>query len=188
MGVTEEQLIQGCVRGDRAAQKQLYDTFSSRMYGLCCRYVKNSADAEDVLVTAFTIIFARIGQYRGEGSFEGWMKRIVINESLTFLRKNRKMSMTTSMEGIPVDVTGVTPSDTLEQEDLLQMIECLPDGYRTVFNLYAIDGFTHKEIAEKLKISENTSKSQLSRARGFLQNLLAKTELSPKNYRHDIAS
>lgn len=98
------------------------------------------------------------------------------------------MSMTTSMEGIPVDVTGVTPSDTLEQEDLLQMIECLPDGYRTVFNLYAIDGFTHKEIAEKLKISENTSKSQLSRARGFLQNLLAKTELSPKNYRHDIAS
>ena len=96
--------------------------------------------------------------------------------------------MTTSMEEIPVDVTGMTPPDSLEQEDLMQMIESLPDGYRTVFNLYAIDGFSHREIAEKLKISENTSKSQLSRARGFLQKLLAQTELSPKTYRHDIAS
>ena len=186
--MTEEQLIQGCVQGNRAAQKQLYDTCSARMYGLCCRYIKIQADAEDVLVTAFATIFKRIDQYRGEGSFEGWMKRIVINEALTFLRKNKKLSMTTSMEEIPVDVTGMTPPDSLEQEDLMQMIESLPDGYRSVFNLYAIDGFSHREIAEKLKISENTSKSQLSRARGFLQKLLAQTELSPKTYRHDIAS
>jgi RNA polymerase sigma factor (sigma-70 family) len=186
--VNEEQLIQGCIKGDRIAQKHLYDTFSPRMYPLCCRYVKNHDDAEDVLVTAFTNILGRMQQYRKDGSFEGWIKRIVINEALSFLRKKKKMSMTTSIDEIPFDIAGHQQPDILEQEDLLRMISELPSGYRIVFNLYAIDGYSHKEIAEKLQISENTSKSQLSRARTYLQKLLSARDLSTKNISHDIAS
>ena len=186
--MNEEQLIQGCKRGDRIAQKQLYDTFSPRMYPLCCRYVKNQDDAEDVLVTAFTKIFDRLKQYRGDGRFESWIKRIVINESLTFLRKKKQAGITMGLEEIPSDLVMTKPTDHLEQEDLLTIISQLPPGYRIVFNLYAIDGFSHKEIAEKMNISESTSKSQLSRARSYLQKLLAERDISQKNISHDIAS
>jgi RNA polymerase sigma-70 factor (ECF subfamily) len=186
--VTEKQLIEGCKRGDRLAQKQLYDTFSPKMYPLCCRYARDSVDAEDILVTAFTRILERIDQYRGEGSFEGWIKRTVINEALSFLRKKKNMFLTAAIEDVEWEISGETPSDTLEEEDLLKMIGELPSGYRVVFNLYAIDGFTHKEIAAQLNISENTSKSQLSRARVFLQKQLAARESLPNTLRHDIAS
>lgn len=186
--MTEKQLIEGCQRGDRIAQKQLYDSFSPKMYPLCCRYVKDLDDAEDVLVTAFTRILQRIDQYRGEGSFEGWIKRTVINEALSFLRKKKNMFLTAAIEEVEWEISGQKQPDALEEEDLLQMIGELPSGYRVVFNLYAIDGFTHKEIAAQLNISENTSKSQLSRARVFLQKLLAARESLPNTLRHDIAS
>jgi RNA polymerase sigma-70 factor, ECF subfamily len=186
--VNEEQLIKGCLRRDRIAQKHLYDTFSPKMYPLCCRYAKDPVDAEDILVTAFTHILERIGQYRGEGSFEGWIKRTVINEALNFLRKKRSMFLTTSIEEATYEMASHHDNDPLEEEDLLRMINELPPGYRIVFNLYAIDGFSHKEIAGQLNISENTSKSQLSRARVYLQKLLAERDYSPKHLPHDIAS
>lgn len=184
--VNEEQLIQGCIRRDRIAQKNLYDTFSPRMYPLCCRYVKDHNDAEDILVSAFTHILERIGQYRGEGSLEGWMKRAVINEALTFLRKKKNMYMTTTIEDAEMELVAHHDHDPLAAEDLLRMIGQLPPGYRVVFNMYAIDGYSHKEIAEQLNISENTSKSQLSRARVYLQKLLASQEVSSKQLRHVI--
>jgi RNA polymerase sigma-70 factor (ECF subfamily) len=186
--VTEQQLISGCIRRDRTAQKRLYDTFSPKMYPLCCRYVKDPIDAEDVLVTAFTHILDRMEQFRGDGSLESWIKRIVINESLSFLRRKKNMFMTTTIEDAHAELAWQKTPDPLVAEDLMRMIEELPPGYRTVFNLYAIDGYGHKDIAEHLNISENTSKSQLSRARVYLQKLLAERELSPNRLRHDLAS
>lgn len=173
---SEENLIQGCLRRDRNAQKQLYDTFSSKMYGICYRYVKDPMLAEDVLVTAFTKILEKIDQYKGDGSFEGWIRRIMVNESLTCLRRNRTMYVETDLEDAERQPDYNNLTDHLQAEDLLTMIETLPPGYRVVFNMYAIDGYSHKEIAEHLGISENTSKSQLSRARVFLQKLLVEQD------------
>jgi len=169
----EHELIQGCLKRDRSAQKRLYESYSSKMYGLCYRYVKDSMEAEDVLVTAFTKIFEKIDQFKSEGSFEGWIRRIVVNEALTHLRRNRPLYLETDLEQADREPDYDRLSDHLEAEDLLKMIEELPTGYRIVFNMYAIDGYSHKEIAEHLGISENTSKSQLSRARTHLQKTLA---------------
>lgn len=176
----EEDLIKGCVRRERNAQKQLFDLYSAKMFGICYRYVKNPMEAEDILVTAFTKIFERIEQFKGEGSFEGWVRRIIVNESLTFLRKARSMYVEADLEEADRTPDYDNISDHLEAEDLLNMIQQLPAGYRVVFNMYAIDGYSHKEIAEHLGISENTSKSQLSRARVYLQRMLIENEWSGK--------
>lgn len=168
----EDELIKGCLRRDRASQQQLYDLYSARMYGICFRYVKNPMEAEDILVTAFTKIFEKIDQFKGEGSFEGWIRRIMVNEALSHLRKSRTMYLETQLEKADREPDYDKLSDHLEAEDLMNIIQLLPAGYRVVFNMYAIDGYSHKEIAEHLGISENTSKSQLSRARVYLQRLL----------------
>lgn len=184
----EQELIRGCIRREPAAQKRLYDTFSSKMYALCCRYVKNAMEAEDVLVTAFTKVLDKIGQYKNEGSFEGWIRKIVVNEALTYLRRNRNMYLELELEAAHYEPDYQTLSNHLETEDLLKMIGELPSGYRMVFNLYAIDGYSHKEIAEQLGISENTSKSQLSRARAYLQKLLTDNDWTTNQQRHDITT
>lgn len=174
----EEDLIRGCRKGDRHAQQQLFDAYASRMLGICYRYVKDRMHAEDVLVMAFTKVFDRIGQFKGEGSFEGWVRRITVNEALTWLRRSRVMTlMETDLEHADRQPDYVHLSTHLETEDLLKIIDKLPPGYRIVFNLYAIDGYSHKEIAEELGITENTSKSQLSRARVHLQKLLAESDV-----------
>jgi RNA polymerase sigma factor (sigma-70 family) len=174
--LNEEQLLVGCRKNDRTAQQQLYTSYSGKMYALCCRYVKNKMEAEDVLVTAFTKVFDKIDQFKSEGSFEGWIRRIVVNEALTWIRKNRSLYLETDLEKADYEPDYDKLSDHLETEDLLRMIQALPTGYQLVFNLYAIDGYSHKEIAEQLNISENTSKSQLSRARVYLQKLLAQQD------------
>lgn len=172
----EEELIKGCLRRDRNAQQQLYDLYSAKMYGLCYRYVRHAMEAEDILVTAFTKVFERIAQFKGEGSFEGWIRRIMVNEALTYLRKSRSMYLETELEQADREPDYDRLGDHLEAEDLMKMIQELPAGYRLVFNMYAIDGYSHKEIAEHLGISENTSKSQLSRARVYLQKMLAESD------------
>jgi RNA polymerase sigma factor (sigma-70 family) len=172
----EDELIKGCLRRERSAQRQLYDTFSSKMYSICYRYVKDSMEAEDILVTAFMKVFDKIEQFKSEGSFEGWIRRIVVNEALTYLRRNRAMYLETDLEQADREPDYSKLSDHLEAEDLMNMIKELPTGYRIVFNMYAIDGYSHKEIADQLNISENTSKSQLSRARVYLQKMLATTD------------
>jgi RNA polymerase sigma factor (sigma-70 family) len=172
----EADLISGCRRGDYHAQQKLFDLYSDRMYGISLRYLKNTMLAEDVVVMAFTKVFERINQFKGEGSFEGWIRRITVNEALTALRKSRTMVLETDLDQADREPDYDQLSDHLEAEDLLRMIEQLPPGYRIVFNMYAIDGYSHKEIAEHLGISENTSKSQLSRARTYLQKLLTDSE------------
>ena len=175
----EDELIKGCLRRERSAQRQLYDTYSSKMYSICYRYVKDSMEAEDILVTAFMKVFDKIEQFKSEGSFEGWIRRIVVNESLTYLRKNRSMYLETELEQADREPDYSKLSDHLEAEDLLNMIKELPTGYGIVFNMYAIDGYSHKEIADQLGISENTSKSQLSRARVYLQKMLLERDWTP---------
>jgi RNA polymerase sigma-70 factor (ECF subfamily) len=171
----EDDLINGCRRGDSHAQQRVFDLYSSRMYGICLRYVRSSMQAEDVLVMAFTKVFERISQFKGDGSFEGWIRRITVNEALTSLRRSRVMMVETDLEYADREPDYHALTDHLEAEDLLKIIEKLPPGYRVVFNMYAIDGYSHKEIADQLGISENTSKSQLSRARIYLQKLLAES-------------
>ncbi len=177
----EEELFKGCLKRDRSAQQQLFDLYSSKMYAICYRYVRHSMEAEDILVTAFTKVFERIEQFKGEGSFEGWIRRIMVNEALTFLRKSRTMYLETELEQAEREPDYDRISDHLEAEDLMKMIQELPAGYRVVFNMYAIDGYSHKEIAEQLGISENTSKSQLSRARVYLQKMLVENDYTVKS-------
>lgn len=173
---SELDMIEGCKNGDRHAQKLLYDRFSGKMYALCCRYVKDKMEAEDVLVTAFTKILDRIDQFKGEGSFEGWIRRVMVNESLSYLRRNKSMYIETDIEAADHEPNYDRLENHLEAQDLLQVISELPSGYRIVFNLFAIDGYSHKEISKQLGINENTSKSQLSRARSLLQKRLLELE------------
>ena len=179
----ENDLIEGCRRGDRAAQHALYQLMAGKMLGLCCRYVKDRMEAEDILVMAFTKVFEKIHQFKGEGSFEGWIRRIVVNEALTYLRRNKSLYLETDLAAAEREPDLNQLSHHLEAEDLLNLVAELPTGYRIVFNLYALDGFSHKEIAEELGISENTSKSQLSRARTVLQTrLLAHEKMAQRNH------
>lgn len=173
----EEHLIEGCLRRDRKSQQQLYDVYSAKMYAICYRYVRDHAEAEDILVMAFTRIFEKIYQFKGEGSLEGWIRRVVVNEALSAIRKQRSMYLQTEIEKAEGEPDYHALTDQLQADDLISLIAQLPAGYRVVFNMYAIDGYSHKEIAEQLGITESTSKSQLSRARCLLQKLLHEQEL-----------
>ena len=173
---TEDKLLEACRRGDRKAQYELYEKYAPLMFSVCRRYVVQLQEAEDILVCGFTKVFQKLDQFKGQGSFEGWVRRIIVNEALSFIRRNKSMYLEVEIDKASREPDFQKMSDQLEVEDLEKMIDRLPMGYKTVFNLYAIEGFSHKEIAEKLGISENTSKSQLSRARVHLQQLLLSAE------------
>lgn len=169
--VTEQELIQACIEEDRRAQKILYDRYSPVMFGVCKRYLKTREDAEDVLVEAFFKVLTHIHQYKGDGSFEGWIRRIVVNEALMFLRRRHNFNMKVEISNYDAPAPAKAVGRLAEQ-DILNLLEKLPTGYRTVFNLYVLEGYKHREIADMLDISINTSKSQLILARKRLQELL----------------
>ncbi|MEM6830451.1 MAG: RNA polymerase sigma factor [Bacteroidota bacterium] len=173
--LTEEVLLKECKKGKASAQRGLYNRLAPKMLGVCVRYINDVDEAEHVMIGGMVKVFEKLGQFRGEGSFEGWVRRILVNECLIYISKNRNMSLEKEIDGY-VDVVGGVNNDRLETEDLLKMINMLPVGYKTVFNLYAIEGYSHAEIAKMLDISENTSKSQLSRARKWLQTKLTEVE------------
>lgn len=174
---SEEKLIRGCQKGEASAQREIYNKYSRKMMGVCLRYVNSHFEAEDILISGFMRVFEKIGQYKHEGSFEGWLRRVMVNEALGYIRKNKSIYMEVEIEKADYQSDYHTEaSHHLEAEELLQLVQQLPTGYKTVFNLYAIEGYSHKEIAEMLGISENTSKSQLSRARALLQQQLAAME------------
>ncbi len=166
---TETKLVTALKRGEARAQKVVYERYSGRMLAICVRYVANRADAEEVMIDGFMKIYEKIDQFREEGSFEGWMKRVMVTESLMFLRRKKAWRQEIPIEDMNVEPDYEWADTSLESEDLMRLVNQLPDGYRTVFNLYAIEGYSHAEIADMLKISEGTSKSQLSRARTLLQ-------------------
>ena len=175
---SEEALIEGCRQQNERAQRSFYEKFSPQMYPLCLRYVREISEAEDVMVSGFMKAFEKIDSYSGKGSLGAWLRRIMINQALGHLRKNKTMHLQLNVESAEYRPELSYATDHLEAKDLMDMVCCLPLGYRTVFNLYAIEGYSHKEIAEVLGISESTSKSQLSRARGLLQKLLAEEQNS----------
>jgi len=173
---TEEDLVKGCKSDQAYAQRLVYERYSGKMYALCQRYVPDRSEAEEVMIGGFTKTFDKIGQFNGDGSFEGWIRRIMVNESLIYLRKNKSMYLEVDICEADREPDFNSLETGLEVEDLMKMIQDLPIGYRTVFNLYAIEGYSHKEIGEQLGININTSKSQLSRARKILQKMLLERE------------
>ncbi|CAN5661442.1 RNA polymerase sigma factor [soil metagenome] len=173
---TEAQLIAALKRGESRAHKIVYERFSGKMLAVCTRYCANRADAEEVMLDGFMRVFEKITQFREDGSFEGWIRRVMVTESLMFLRKSKQWRQEVPIEEVTVEPDYEWADTAVNENDLLRIVNQLPDGYRTVFNLYAIEGYAHAEIAEMLGISEGTSKSQLSRARTMLQANLKKLE------------
>ncbi|MBK0371218.1 RNA polymerase sigma factor [Flavobacterium agrisoli] len=164
-------LINKCLQNDRGAQLELYQLFAPMLYGICLKYMKNEDDAKDVFQEAFVIVFQKMHQYKFEGSFEGWLKRIFINKLIETLKKKQKdyflLDIVDFEEKIQEEIPIEEPS--IPQEKLLEYIRELPDQYRMVFNLYVFEKFKHREIAQMLDINEGTSKSNLNRAKSILQ-------------------
>jgi RNA polymerase sigma-70 factor (ECF subfamily) len=165
----ERTLIDKCLKGDQRSQRALFEKYAPKMYTVCLRYSKDSDEAQDILQEAFIKVFGKLDVYTGNGSFEGWIRRITVNTALDTIRRNLKFQDTGAIDDHSFRLEQETfHSAGLEEEDLLKLIGELPTGYRVVFNMFAIEGYSHKEIAEQLDISENTSKSQYSRARAYL--------------------
>lgn len=169
---SDEQLIRESVKGNRVAQKALYDRFSSKMFSVCLRYAPDYQIAEDILQEGFVKAFKNLERFRFEGSFEGWLRKIMVNSAIEIHRRKNILYPIFDVEHTDVELFDEDAVEKLAAADLLQMISSLSPGYRTVFSLYAIEGFSHKEIAEQLNISEGTSKSQLARARYILMELV----------------
>ena len=172
--MSENEVIEKCRKQDRHAQKYLYKKYASLLLGMCMRYTSDKSEAEDILQESFLKIFLNVSDFQGTGSFEGWMKRIVINTAITFYHKNLKHRYHYDIDEMYNLQTQETEYGSFDftQEQLLKVVNDLPAGYRMVFNLYAIEGYKHKEIAEMMGIDINTSKSQFSRARKQLQKKL----------------
>jgi RNA polymerase sigma-70 factor (ECF subfamily) len=165
----EHDLIEGCLLGNPIMQKKLYDKFAAKMYGICLRYAANSEDAKDILQDGFVKVFTNLIKFKAAGSFEGWMRRIFVNTAIeNYRRKNQLYAITENQEE-RIPNQEVSALDTLEADDIVRLISELPNGYRTVFNLFAVEGYSHKEIATMMNISEGTSKSQYARAKAWLQ-------------------
>lgn len=186
---SDDKLIKDCLSGNKQAQYELYQRFSGVLFGICLRYVRNRAEAEDLLQEAFIKIFSRLDSFGFKGSFEGWLKRLVVNQAINFRRDNLKQLFVSTRADLP-EPENVEEPDTadmvsLPQQKLLQMVQSLPDGYRLVFNLYVFENLSHQQIAGMLDISENTSKTQLMKARKKLKNMveaeLAQQHISVKS-------
>ncbi len=153
-------------------QYELYQRFAPKMYGVCLRYAGNAEEAEDILQEGFIKVFNKISSFRSEGSFEGWIRRIFVNTAIEHFRKKTYLQPITENEENTVEGKYLSVLDELAEKDIIQLVQQLSPGYRTVFNMYVVEGYTHKQIAEQLGISEGTSKSQLSRAKLILQDLV----------------
>ncbi len=153
-------------------QEELYRRFSPRMYAVCLRYAGNAEEAEDILQEGFIKIFKKLDSFRGEGSFEGWVRRIFVNTAIEHFRRKRYLQPVTEKEENSIEGKSLSALDDLAEKDILALVRQLSPGYRTVFNMYVVEGYTHKEIGDMLGMSEGTSKSQLSRAKVILQDMV----------------
>jgi len=161
------ELVKQCAKNDRKAQEEIYQLFSGKLFSICLKYSKNKQEAQDNFQDGFITIFNKIGQFKFKGSFEGWLKRVMVNTILLKYRQKNVLNLVT--EEIPDEVIVDIDDDEVSLDFLLNLIQELPDRYRMVFNLYVLDGFSHKEISKMLQIAEGTSKSNLARARGILK-------------------
>jgi len=173
MGMTESDIVKGCLANNAKAQRALYDKYAAAMLSICLRYTGSMQTAEDVLQEGFLKVYSKMNQYKGQNQLAGWIKTIMVNTSLIHLRKEKKHDrMEDVNEHFELSDDQLTAVQRLEHEDLLRLVADLPTGYRTVFNLFAIEGFGHKEIAEKLGVTESTSKTQFRKAKAWLQQKL----------------
>ncbi|MFL5752303.1 MAG: RNA polymerase sigma factor [Bacteroidia bacterium] len=174
---SEEELIKGCISEKRECQKLLYQKFAGKMMAVCFRYCKNRQEAEDVLQEGFIKVFRSISKFQGSGSFEGWVRRIMVNTALEELRRRKNQLLTDDIDEIYVQPeSDLRTEEKINAKELIRLIQELPAGYQLVFNLNVIEGYTHKEIGEMLGINEGTSKSQLAKARAYIQRLMSKNE------------
>ena len=175
--MTDEEILDGCKKNDTGAQKALFDKYSARMMGLCIRYSGNKEEAEDILQDGFIKVCEKLEQYSGKGSLGGWISTVMVNTALVHLRKKKKEGYATDIN----DATGIDTKDVdvlskMRADELMELIRRMPSGYRTVFNLFAIEGYGHKEIAILLNVSESTSKSQFFKAKIYLRKQIEKLE------------
>ena len=171
---TEQLIINGCIARDRASQTRLYDFYAPKMLVVCMRYSKNREEAEEILHEGFCRVFKYINKFQNAGSFEGWIRKIIVNAALQRYKSKSSLYPVIQIDEMKTDLANDTDLyNALDVKELMKVVQTLPTGYRLVFNLYAIEGFKHREIAEMLGISEGTSKSNLSDARVFLQKALA---------------
>ncbi len=176
--ISDDQIIKGCKKGNRKAYNVLYNKYAALMLAVCYRYTKSSSEAQDVLQDGFVKVFQKINTYKGLGSFEGWIRRIMVNTAINYYKANRKYAHAMELdlsrkeinEALTTDEQSLELEEVISSHTLLTMIQNLPDGYRMVFSLYVFEELKHSEIADKLGISENTSKSQLSKARRMLRS------------------
>ena len=172
-------LIQDAKKGKPKAQRKIFELLGKPLFMLCLRYVKNQHDAEEILSATFTKVFGKLSSFesQGEGSFEAWVKKIALNECLMFLRKRKNAPLTIEPDENVVEQSE-SAIDKLSSQELFELILRLPEGYRTIFNLYEIEGYSHAEISEKLGITVGTSKSQLSKAKAYLREIITKLGLN----------
>lgn len=166
-------LVRECINGNAKAQRLLFDKFSQKMLGVCLRYSKSLEEAEDVLQDGFIKTFSKLNDFSNEGSLEGWIRRIMVNTALDSIRKKNKFLKDVSIDSVEYQIgVNYTILETLNAEDLLLLINSMPDGYKVVFNMFAIEGYSHNDISTTLGISESTSKSQYMRAKAYLRGKL----------------
>ncbi|MBU6341338.1 MAG: RNA polymerase sigma factor [Bacteroidetes bacterium] len=172
-----EKIIAGCCKGDLHAQRALFDRYQSVLLVLCLRYARDRPEAQDMLQEAFLAIFKDIGQYKGIGNFEGWMRKVTVRAALQFLRRRNVLRFAEDYADLPPNTLGVQPDTDLNSEAILQLVQTLPDGYRTIFNMHCMESFSYAEIAAELGIAESTVRSQYARAckhlRGMVEKMLS---------------
>ncbi|MEP7195025.1 MAG: RNA polymerase sigma factor [Saprospiraceae bacterium] len=169
-------IIKGCLAGNKSSQKELFNRLSGKMMAVCLRYSRDKMEAEDLLQESFIKVFMNLASFKNDGSLEMWVRRIVINTSIKRYHKLSYQNESPSSDMMPETIVQSSAYDSMIYTELLDLIAELPDGYKVVFNLYAIEGFSHKEIAEILNIKEATSRSQLVKARVVLQNKIIKSQ------------
>ncbi|MBS1750731.1 MAG: sigma-70 family RNA polymerase sigma factor [Bacteroidetes bacterium] len=183
--MTEETMLKGCIRNVAVAQQELYYKYSPRMLSLCYRYGKNREDAEDMLQEGFIKVFTQIKQFQNRGALEGWIRKIIVHTCINHLKKNKKFNESVDLihaSGVYIREEAI-PS-IVQAKQVVECIRLLPIGYRTVLNLYAIEGYSHREIAELLDIEESTSRSQYTRAKAMLEDILLKKNILPEHVRN----
>jgi RNA polymerase sigma-70 factor (ECF subfamily) len=185
--MTEEAILQGCLGNDASAQKELYNRYSPKMLAVCYRFGHNREDAEDMLQEGFIKVFSQIHTFRNQGAFEGWIRRIIVHTCINNLKKNKKFSESVDLiHATSLQVREESVPSIVEAKQVVECIRLLPLGYRTVLNLYAIEGYSHKEISSVLEIEESTSRSQYTRAKQMLEDILVRKKILQKKERSGI--
>jgi RNA polymerase sigma factor (sigma-70 family) len=180
--IDQLQVIKACLKGKILAQRQLYDFYAAQMLGVCYRYTKSLPDAEDVLQEGFVRVFNNLHQFKGEGELGAWIRKIMVNAAINYLRKHSRYRNDMSFSDVHMhSVSTDDPEITLNAKELADLVCQLPTGYQTIFNLHAVEGYTHVEIGQMLGISENTSRSQYMRARNVLMGRIQQISQTPKN-------